>query len=177
MAPLKPRDIPNVITILRIFLVIPVVWALLDGRYTLALWLFAVAGASDGLDGFLAKQFHWTSRLGAILDPLADKLLLVSTFVALGWQGLLPLWLVAVVLGRDVVIVAGAVAYHLLFGSFELHPTLISKVNTFCQILLVILTVVRFASEWDLLWMVHGMTVLVLLTTLSNWRTARCASP
>ena len=74
------RHLPNLISVARIILVGPVVWALLDGRYTLAFWLFVIAGASDGIDGFLAKRFGWSSRLGGILDALADKLLLVSTF-------------------------------------------------------------------------------------------------
>ena len=86
-------DIPNIISMLRIILVIPTVMLLLNERYGQALILFAVAGASDGLDGYIAKRYHYVSRLGTILDPLADKLLLVCTYLALGWLGLLPAWL------------------------------------------------------------------------------------
>ena len=77
------RHLPNIISVARIVLIVPVVWMLLSGRYTSAFWLFVIAGASDGLDGFLAKRFGWSSRLGGILDALADKLLLVSAFVCL----------------------------------------------------------------------------------------------
>lgn len=138
---MRARDIPNIISVLRVFLTIPVVWALLLQEYGLALVLFAVAGVSDGVDGFLAKHFHWESRLGGILDPLADKVLLVSSYLALGWLGLIPLWLVALVILRDVVIVVGAVAYHLKIAELEAEPRLMSKVNTFLQILLVLLVV------------------------------------
>src|SRR3990172_3309285 len=102
------KDIPNIISLLRMALVPPVVILLLNGYYGWALLVFVSAGLSDGLDGYLAKRFGWRSRLGAILDPLADKLLLVASYLTLGWLGQLPLWLVAVVVGRDIVIVAGA---------------------------------------------------------------------
>jgi len=132
----KRSDIPNIITIFRIGIVPAVVVALLNGQFTLALWLFAIAGISDGLDGYIAKRFNYVSRLGSILDPLADKLLLVSTYITLGWLGLLPLWLVLIIIGRDVLIVCGALAYHRLIGEYEMSPSLISKANTFFQIVL-----------------------------------------
>ena len=86
---MKARDIPNIITALRFLLVPPVVILLLQERFTAALIVFGVAGLSDGLDGFLARRFDWRSRLGGIMDPLADKLLVVSSFVTLGWLGLM----------------------------------------------------------------------------------------
>jgi cardiolipin synthase len=132
----KRSDIPNIITIFRIGIVPAVVVALFYGQFTLALLLFGIAGISDGLDGYIANRFNYTSRLGSILDPLADKLLLISTYVALGWLGLLPVWLVAIVIGRDVLVVCGALAYHWLVGHYELAPSWISKVNTFFQIVL-----------------------------------------
>jgi len=132
----KRSDIPNIITIFRIGIVPAVVVALLDGQFTLALLLFAIAGISDGLDGYIAKRFNYVSRLGSILDPLADKLLLISTYIALGWLALLPLWLVLIVIGRDMLIVCGALAYHRLIGQYEMSPSLISKANTFFQIVL-----------------------------------------
>src|SRR5690606_4985135 len=125
--------IPNLISVLRIILVIPVVWALIAGDFFTALVLFSVAGFSDALDGFLAKHYHWQSRLGSILDPLADKLLLVASFATLTWLGLLPYWLLWMVLGRDVLIVVGALAYHYIVGKFELLPLWSSKVNTAFQ--------------------------------------------
>jgi cardiolipin synthase len=130
--------LPNIISFLRVVLVWPTVWALVHGRYGLALSLFVVSGASDGLDGYLAKRFGWATRLGAVLDPLADKTLLVSTYVALAWIGLIPVWLTAAVVARDLTIVAGALAYHFIIGRFDLSPSWLSKVNTLTQIVLVI---------------------------------------
>ena len=101
---MKPSDIPNLITVVRILLVVPVAWALLQQQYVIALVLFFVAGVSDGLDGFLAKQFNWTSRLGAILDPLADKALLVTCYAALAWVGLLPVWLLVLVVDDSITV-------------------------------------------------------------------------
>ena len=135
---MKARDIPNVITAFRFLLVAPVVVLLLQERFTAALIVFGVAGFSDGLDGFLAKRYNWRSRLGGIMDPLADKLLLVSSFVTLGWLGLIPAWLVLLVILRDLVIVAGAAFYHLRIEQFEAEPSIASKLNTATQILLVL---------------------------------------
>lgn len=143
---LTRKDIPNLICILRILLIAPVVWVLVTEQYTLALWLFAIAGISDGIDGFLAKHYHWESRLGSILDPIADKLLLVVSFATLTYMGLLPAWLLWVVLARDVIIVSGGLAYHYLLGQFELTPLWSSKINTALQILLVFAVIVQ--QQW-----------------------------
>lgn len=160
------RDIPNAISLLRMLLVVPVVWVILRGAYAYALLLFAVAGISDALDGYLAKRFGWSSRLGSILDPLADKLLLVSCYLTLGILGLIPVWLVVLVVGRDMVIVAGALAYHYRVGRFELHPTILSKLNTLAQILLV-LAVLAAGSVLPLPgWVIDAFAYTVLVTTL-----------
>jgi len=135
---MSPRHIPNLITLLRILLVAPVVRLMLEGDFTWALLWFAVAGVSDGVDGFLAKHYGWQSRLGSYLDPLADKLLLVSCFVAASYLGLLPVWLSTLVVARDLVIVAGATAYYLLAHPFEGDPHWLSKVNTFLQLVLIL---------------------------------------
>ena len=131
----RAADIPNLICVVRIILVWPIVVALLDGRYGLALVLILVAGASDGLDGFLAKHFNWQSRMGGLLDPLADKLLLVSVFVALSMTGLVPLWLTAVVISRDLIIVSGGVVYQWLVEPVQPEPSVASKLNTGIQLL------------------------------------------
>lgn len=133
------KVIPNLITSFRILLVIPLVWLLAADRYGAVLVLFAVAGLSDAVDGHLARRFGWMSRLGAVLDPLADKLLMVSAYLTLGLIGALPVLLVGLVLVRDLVIVGGALAYHLLIGRVEMEPTLVSKANTALQVLLVLL--------------------------------------
>lgn len=167
---MRARDIPNLITIGRIVLVVPVTWALLDGRYALALVLFFVAGFSDALDGFLAKHYDWTSRLGALLDPLADKALLISCYAALAWNSLLPAWLLALVVLRDVVIVAGAVLYNYRVERLDAQPTLVSKLNTLLQILLVLLVIFIQAtgygnSEW-VGWLVYAVTVSIVWSGL-----------
>ena len=163
---MKARDIPNLICIVRILLVPPVVILMLEGNFALALTLFAIAGASDGLDGFLARRFNWRSRLGAILDPLADKLLMASSYITLGWLGLLPWWLVVLVLGRDVVIIAGSVAFHRFVSDIELAPSLISKANTLFQILLVLLVMTRMIGLSLAPWVLSTMIALVATTTL-----------
>jgi cardiolipin synthase len=119
----------------------PIVWLLLSGQYGWVLLMFLFAGFTDGLDGFLAKRFDWRSRLGGILDPLADKLLLASSFLTLTYIGIAPVWLLIVVVARDVIIVAGAVSYRVFIGDFEASPTLISKANSALQLLYVLTAV------------------------------------
>lgn len=153
------QDIPNLLSIFRIVLIIPVVWMLISKHYGYALSTFAMAGFTDGLDGFLAKQYHWQSRLGTILDPIADKLLLVASFATLTWLDLIPLWLLLLVLMRDVFIVSGGLAYHHFIGPFDLTPVWSSKINTVAQILLVL--VVIFQQ--------YGMTELQTIVTAGIW--------
>ena len=140
---MRRSQIPNVITLMRILLVLPIAWLLWGGRYPEALLLVAVAGLSDAVDGALARRFGWRSEFGALLDPLADKIIAVVLFVVLTMQGQLPLWLAVVVVARDAVILAGAGAYRLLFGKLVMAPTLVSKANTAVQ--LVVLLLVLFA--------------------------------
>jgi cardiolipin synthase len=156
------------ITVLRVIMVVPVGYLLLHERYGEALLLFAVAGLSDALDGYLAKRNGWTSWLGAVLDPLADKFLLMVSFLALGMLKLLPVWLVALVIARDVIIVAGATAYHFLIARTSADPTLLSKLNTFAQIVLVLCVVAEqaFARDWHAL--IRAMIFVVLATTLAS---------
>jgi len=104
------RQLPNVITSIRILLVVPIAMALSAHRPVETLWLFCIAGASDGIDGFLAKRFGWQTDLGGLLDPVADKLLLATVFVMLALLGSVPVWLTAAVIARDCIIVLGAVA-------------------------------------------------------------------
>ena len=137
------RHLPNIISLARIALVWPVINGLADGAFERTLWLFAVAAASDGLDGWLAKHFHWTSRLGKILDPLADKLLLVSVFLVLTWLGLVPRYLAIAAVGRDVMIGVGALVYRAAWGPLHGRPILSSKINTALQISYVILVVIH----------------------------------
>jgi len=166
---LKPQDIPNLISVIRILLVIPVVSALLDYQFGLAMVLFAVAGVSDALDGFLAKQYHWESRLGSILDPLADKLLLVASFATLTWLGFIPNWLLWLVFGRDIMIVTGGMAYHYLFGKFKLLPLWSSKINTLLQILLVFAIIVQHYADLAIQhWIEIGVSLVVVSVIISG---------
>lgn len=139
------RHLPNLITGLRILLVWPVYWLISTTEFKLALLLVAVAGISDAVDGFLAKHFGWESRLGGLLDPLADKLLLLAGFSALAMIDAIPLWFFALVIGRDLLIVCGAVAYHNFIGAFAAQPSQLSKLTTVVQILFVLEELLRLA--------------------------------
>jgi len=160
------RHLPNAICVLRIALTIPVVLALQREAYELALVLFAIAAVSDGLDGYLAKRFHWTSELGKFLDPFADKLLLVAVFLACAWQGLVPAWLAAAAIARDVLIGAGALVFKLWFGVINGRPSWVSKLNTALQILVLIAAIVQ--AMWWVIWpeVFAALTVLTLATTI-----------
>ena len=160
------RHLPNLISVVRIILVGPVVWTLLNDRFTLAFWLFVIAGASDGLDGFLAKRFDWSSRLGGILDALADKLLLISTFLCLWWLGLFPWWLVLAILARDLVIVTGGTIYNFRIETVQPQPSLISKLNTFLQIALAAVGMLHLGFGGIPSWLVHALVWAVMLTVL-----------
>ena len=165
---MKARDIPNLISILRIFLSVPVVWMLLVHEFGAALVLFAIAGISDGLDGYLAKHFGWKSHLGGLLDPLADKVLLVSSYLSLALLGIIPIWLVLIVILRDLVIVTGALIYNFRVHELEAEPSLISKFNTFAQIVLVLTSVLdrSLLPLPDLI--IDGMIWTVLFSTIAS---------
>ncbi|MES9846598.1 MAG: CDP-alcohol phosphatidyltransferase family protein [Candidatus Sedimenticola sp. PURPLELP] len=165
---MKKEDIPNLISILRIFLTIPVVWMLLEQQFGIALVLFFVAGVSDGLDGYLAKRNGWVSPLGGMLDPLADKVLLVSSYLSLAVVGMIPVWLVMLVVMRDLVIVTGALVYNFRVQELEAEPSMISKVNTLAQIVFVLSVVLdeglmALPGEF-----IQAMTWLVAVTTVAS---------
>lgn len=168
MIALQARHIPNLISIARILLVYPVAYFLLTRRYELALGLFIVAGVSDAIDGFLAKHFHWQSKLGSLLDPLADKLLLLTCYVLGARAGLLPLWLVAAVVLRDIVILSGATAYYLLLHPFEGQPHWTSKVNTFFQLVLIVSVLFHQGVSALPLPYLYSLMGLVFVTTVAS---------
>jgi len=145
---MRLRWIPNAISCARIALVAPVVMSLQAGNHELALALFVIAGGSDGVDGFLAKHFGWQTRIGGLLDPIADKTLISATFITLGLLGLVPIGVVAVVVARDVVILAGALAYHLLVAPVRGLPSVVSKLNTAFQLLFVVCVLAAAAFGW-----------------------------
>ena len=140
------RQLPNAITVVRVVLVAPCGWLLWQDAILEALTLIAIAGASDAIDGILARRFDWRTRFGAFADPAADKLLVVVVFAVLAIKGHVPLWLVAIVVGRDLVIISGAFAFRQLIGHVEMAPTLLSKMNTAAQIVLLVLVLVALAD-------------------------------
>ena len=137
------HQIPNLLTLARIAAVPVLILFLYEGRYGAALTVFVLAGITDGLDGWIAKRFKCVTRLGSILDPLADKILIVSTYVMLVLAGDLPFWLILLIGFRDLGIIAGVLVLNTLNGHVQMQPSLLSKVNTFLQISLVILVMVE----------------------------------
>ncbi|TAN05319.1 MAG: CDP-alcohol phosphatidyltransferase family protein [Rhodanobacteraceae bacterium] len=156
------RHLPNLISALRIALVVPLLATILFTRYESALVIAAVAGVSDGVDGYLARRFRWQSRLGSILDPVADKLMLVGCMVVLGWLGEVPRWLVILVVARDAVIALGVLAWHRVLHNFEARPSWLSKTTTAVQIAFVLLVLADHAFGWNLQMRVPVLIVAVL---------------
>src|SRR5208283_59118 len=142
-------SIPNLITLGRIILVPIVVWAIMSEEMRLAFFLFLAAGISDAVDGFLAKRFHMASELGAYLDPLADKALIVSIYISLGIAGALPIFLVILVVSRDIMIISAFMLSWLIGKPMPVKPLAVSKANTLAQILLAILVLAEQAFGFD----------------------------
>ncbi len=159
-------SIPNLITLGRIILVPIVVWAIMSGEMRLAFFLFLVAGISDAVDGFLAKRFHMASELGAYLDPLADKALIVSIYVALGIAGALPISLVILVVSRDIMIISGFMLSWLVGRPMPVRPLPVSKANTVAQILLATLVLAEHSFGFDAMLAAKIVIGLVAILTL-----------
>lgn len=160
------RDIPNLITFLRLLLIVPIVWYFNLRAYGIVLILFVTAGASDALDGYLARRNQWTSHLGGWLDPLADKAMLVTVYILLAWHTLIPPWLLIAVIVRDLVILSGGLLYYFMIERVSAAPRLLSKFNTLMQIVLVVIILVG-QSVWQM--PQHWTDILVhtvLLTTV-----------
>ncbi len=162
----SPISIPNILTLVRILLVPIFVILLLRNLYPSALGVFILAGLSDGLDGFIARYFNQRTVLGAYLDPTADKLLLVSSYVALAVLNVIPGWIAVLVITRDVVIVLGIAILTMTEKSYEVRPSILSKCTTAAQILLVILALYdpsynkMTALHAPMLWATATITVL-----------------
>lgn len=140
-------NVPNIITLIRLGLIPVTAYYLAVEAYRIALPIFLIAALSDFVDGYIARKFKITSALGAALDPVADKLLMLVTTVLLAWDELVPIWLAIAIVARDIIIVVGALAYRLLIGPLQIAPTWLSKVNTFIE-LLVLLLVMAGAAGW-----------------------------
>jgi cardiolipin synthase len=155
--------LPNAISMMRIALVAPILMLILNGSFGWALALFWLAGFSDGVDGYLAKKFNWHTRLGALLDPVADKLLVAGLFITLAYTGDIPVWLATAVILRDVVIIAGATAYNFLVQPLQGEPTRVSKLNTALQLLFLLFVISRAGFGWpeEISITVLGASVLI----------------
>jgi cardiolipin synthase len=165
---MRASQLPNLITILRLAAVPVLILFLKDERFAAALVLFIAAGFSDALDGYIAKRWNYITRLGAILDPLADKLMLVSTYVMLAWLDALPFWLVLAVVSRDALIVGGYLVYTTLYGPVQMRPSVYSKLNTLAQISLVVAVLAHAAALIAIPWVVAGLVWFVLATTVGS---------
>ena len=147
-------------------MVVPLIWLIATERMQAAFWLFAAAGASDAVDGFIAKRFNSRTDLGAYLDPLADKVLLNGVYVATAIVGWLPVWLTFLVISRDLLIVAGAVLIQRRHPLFRARPLLIGKANTFAQILLAAAVLAHAAGLLDLEEQLAALIITVTATTI-----------
>lgn len=159
-------SLPNLITGARLLATVPVVWLILAGRYDLALWIFVIAALSDAVDGFVAKRFDSRTVLGTWLDPIADKVLLVATYLALVQTSLLPLWMVVLVVLRDLVVASGAVMLQRRGLLFHIQPLTVGKINTLAQILLAAFVLGHFAGVAGLDLVVVGLLYATALLTL-----------
>jgi cardiolipin synthase len=163
------KNIPNLISLFRLLLVPLTVWLLISEAYGSAFVIFLVAGVSDGVDGFLVRRYGWHSHLGAYLDPLADKALLVSVFVTLGFLKVIPAWLVIVVVSRDALIVGAVLLSRMMDQPVEVKPLMVSKVNTVAQIAFAVAVLGMAALAWPLATLVnYGSLPVALLTVLSG---------
>ena len=176
--------LPNAISIMRIALILPILVLFVNAEFGWALGLFVVAGLSDGVDGYLAKNFGWQSRLGGFLDPAGDKLLVAWSFGTLAYLGHIPVWLAVIVILRDIVIVAGSFMYHYLVRRLEGEPTRISKLNTGLEFAYLIFVMSQAGYGWPepITTTIVGAAVLVTVVIsgydyVSNWiRSARVAA-
>ena len=159
-------NLPNIISFARIFAVPIIIWLILQDNLLSAFWLTVAAAVSDALDGIIAKRFNCVTTLGAFLDPIADKTLLVCLFIVLGYQGYIAIWLVILVVFRDLLIIGGALMFHTITHSLKMTPLKISKVNTVVQLGFVIgiLGIEGYALDID--GMRATLPFIVALTTI-----------
>ena len=135
-------QIPNIISVLRLFLIVPIAYGILYGHWVFVVIILVIGGLTDLIDGYVARRFQWTSRFGEIVDPIADKVTFGGTCVLLTFEGFWPIWLLSIVLAREGVILGGAAAYKLLFKHLDIEPTSLSKVNTIVLVTVIVLVVI-----------------------------------
>jgi cardiolipin synthase len=169
-------NIPNTLTFARIVSVPLLIWLIIEGDFFAAFVVFMLAGISDAADGYLAKRYGWHTELGAYLDPIADKALLVAIYVALGLSGHLPVWLVIIVVSRDILIVGAVVLAWIMGRPVEVKPLAVSKINTFAQIALAGLVLAQLGLGLGvdslvrvLIWITGGLTILSAFVYFFGW--------
>lgn len=173
-------QIPNIISVLRLFLIVPVAYGILYGHWTFVLIMLVIGGLTDLLDGYVARRFEWTSRFGEIVDPIADKVTFGGACVLLTLEGYWPVWVLTIVLAREVVILGGAAAYRLLYKRLDIEPTLLSKTNTIVLVSVIILVVVAQidfpyqtiavnALDWAGYWLVALFSIASGLDYVRLW--------
>jgi cardiolipin synthase len=160
------RHIPNFLSSIRILLVVPIALALAHHRLGASIALFGAAALSDAADGFLARRYGWQSDLGAALDPIADKLLLATVFITLAYLKLVPLWLMAAAVIRDFVIVLGALSFRYWIGPLDVRPSAVSKINTLCQIALILAVVGGEKLTMQPAWVITVLGALTFVTVV-----------
>lgn len=165
-----PMNIPNALTVMRIIFVPVIVILLMQGEFFKALIVFALSGISDGLDGFLARILNQQTELGAYLDPIADKALIISCFVTLSVKQIIPGWLSVIVVSRDCIILLGVAVLAIMSVSFKIRPTIISKMTTVLQLLTVflVLAVHSLSLQGDLKAVLWGFYVVTAILTIAS---------
>ncbi|MBA2709149.1 MAG: CDP-alcohol phosphatidyltransferase family protein [Tatlockia sp.] len=164
------KHVPNALTLFRLVLIVPFLSFLYHHQYLYAFYLFALAGFSDGLDGWIARYFNCQSLFGSFIDPLADKLLIASSFISLALIGELPWWLVILVFLRDLTISLGVMAwYWLVQRKLDFEPTLLSKINTGLQLLLVTFCLFELAFYEFSPYLINFLILITALTTAATY--------
>lgn len=164
------KHIPNALTVFRLVLIAPFLVFLYQHLYTYALYLFLLAGFTDGLDGWIARHYNWQSSFGSFVDPMADKLLVASSFISLALIGILPWWLVILVFLRDLTISFGVIAWFIFVHRYlSFKPTMLSKINTTLQLTLVTLCLFELAFFPFPAYISNAMIVLTAITTAATY--------
>lgn len=166
---MKLRHIPNMMSFLRLLLIAPFIVALNRHQYVWAFYIFVVAGATDGLDGYLARRYQWQSHLGGLIDPLADKLMVATCYICLGLMHKIPWWLVAIVLTRDIIIVSAVALWEWLVAPVVINPTFLSKTNTVLQGLIVFVVLFELAYFPFSHTLYYVLLLTITVTTLASF--------
>lgn len=161
-------NIPNTLTIARIFLVPFVIYAIAQGDFLWAFWGFVIAGVTDAIDGFIARHFNMRTELGAYLDPLADKLLIMSIYISLAITHHIPFWLTLLVISRDILIIGGVLVSWLIDNPLDMRPHMVSKVNTTLQIAFAALILATLSFTLPMVGLIKVMIYLVAFTTIAS---------